>query len=165
MVGCVEKEPKSTFSRFSNFITGRKIVFLITEIKNIFLYSNTDYVRWFLQMWLMERLELISPPDNIDKYTPNCFVRRKKRFSLKMGRHEWGKVFAYCDFSIKWVIPWWKLEKMIGCNTQPFCRLPSLSKLTFYYPCRVKRQYGIAQTIPTGDLRRPYEFPVSQEVE
>ena len=113
----------------------------------------------------MERLELISPPDNIDKYTPNCFVRRKKRFSLKMGRHEWGKVFACCDFSIKWVIPWWKLKKMIGCNTQPFCRLPSLSKLTFYYPCRVKRQYGTAQTIPTGDLRRPYEFPVSQEVE
>ena len=28
-------------------------------------------------MWLMERLELISPPDNIEKYTPNCFVRRK----------------------------------------------------------------------------------------
>ena len=113
----------------------------------------------------MERLELISPPDNIEKYTPNCLVIRKKRFSIKMGRREWSRIFETRDFAIKWVVPWWKIEKMVGVNKQPFCRLPSFSKLTFYYPSRVKRQYGLAQTIPSGDLRRPYEFPVSQDVE
>src|SRR6185437_957375 len=113
-------------------------------------------------MWLMERKELISHPDNIERYTPNCFVRRKKRFS-KMGRHEWKKVFGSCNFTIKWVIPWWKIEKMVGVNKQPFCRLPSLSRVTYYYPYRVKRQYGFLQNIPSTDLRPPFEYPISQE--
>ena len=112
----------------------------------------------------MERLKLINPPDDIHTYVPNCIVRRKKRF-LKIGCREWSKVFAAGDFTINWVVPWWKIEAMIGCSNQAYFRLPSLSRLTFYFPCRVMRQYGLAQTIPTGDLRRPYEFPVSQELE
>ena len=115
-------------------------------------------------MWLMERLGLISPPEDIENYTPTCFVRRKKRIP-KIRRHGWRKVFESRDFAIKWVIPWWKIERMVGVNKQPFCRLPSLSRVTYYYPCRVKRQYGLLRNIPSGDLRPPYEYPVSQEVD
>ena len=115
----------------------------------------------------MERLRLIEPPDNIERYTPNSLVRKKRRFPAKTPSQTWIDFFKSRDFTIQWVVPWWKIEKMIGTNDVPFCRIPSLSVLTFYFPSRVMRQYGREQTIPAvTDRKRPTEpFLYAQNIE
>ena len=93
----------------------------------------------------MERLQLIDPPANIEKYSPNAFVSRRRRFPPGRSYQEWVQFFMFREFEIRWVIPWWKIETMVGVNDAPYCRIPSLSLLTFYFPSRVMRQYGHEQ--------------------
>ena len=96
----------------------------------------------------MERLELFEAPDDIEKYGPNDLVRRKKNYSANMSYEDWKNFFAKREFSIRWVVPWWRLTRMVGTNDTPYCRVPSISKLTFYCPSRLMRQYGLEQVVP-----------------
>ena len=82
----------------------------------------------------MERLELFEAPDDIEKYGPNDLVRRKKNYSANMSYEDWKNFFAKREFSIRWVVPWWRLTRMVGTNDTPYCRVPSISKLTFIVP-------------------------------
>ena len=113
----------------------------------------------------MQRLQLIDPPGNIARYTPNAYVSRRRCFPPSRSYQEWVRFFKYCEFEIRWVIPWWKIKTMVGVNDAPHCRIPSLSVLTFYFPTRVIRQYGHEQRIPPNtDRSRPHEPLLRPEI-
>ena len=48
---------------------------------------------------------------------------------------------------------------MVGTNDTPYCRVPSISRLTFYCPSRLMRQYGLEQVVPRyNDSPREVSF-------
>ena len=108
---------------------------------------------------------MIEPPGNIARYTPNAYVSRRRRFLAGRSYEEWVQFFQRREFEIRWVIPWWKIEAMVGVNDTPHCRIPSLNALTFYFPTRVIRQYGHEQRIPLiTDRSRPREVPLREDI-
>lgn len=57
---------------------------------------------------------------------------------------------------MRWVVPWWGLShQIISKGDIAHIRLLSLEQATFYFPCRLMRQFGHKQRIPYFELNKP----------
>ena len=124
-----------------------------------FLAKSCQYV---LQIWLMDRLSLIVPPENMTNYNTKSFCTRRRRYTQK-PEYDWITEFTYERAEMRWVLPWWGIPRMVAVGNTPVVRISGLKTLTFYFPTRVLRQYGRPQRIPEDDTIRPADKPMSGE--
>ncbi|KMS96332.1 hypothetical protein BVRB_9g226030 [Beta vulgaris subsp. vulgaris] len=102
----------------------------------------------------MERLTLIAPPENMESYNTKSYCTRKRLYTSRSD-DGWAQYFANKDFHIRWVVPWWHIERMMTSDDREGLTISGLWTLTSYFPARLMRQYGRKQVIPDRDTIRP----------
>ncbi len=102
----------------------------------------------------MERLSLIMPPENMESYNTKSYCTRKRSY-LSRSEDSWVRYFASGEAVIRWVVPWWRIQRMMTSDDEEGLTISGLRALTFYFPVRLMRQYGRKQVIPDRDTRRP----------
>ncbi|KMS96341.1 hypothetical protein BVRB_9g226110 [Beta vulgaris subsp. vulgaris] len=102
---------------------------------------------YILQIWLMERLTLIAPPENMESYNTKSYCTRKRLYTSRFD-DGWAQYFANKEFSIRWVVPWWHIERMMTSDDREGLTISGLWTL-------LMRQYGRKQVIPDRDTVRP----------
>lgn len=108
-----------------------------------------------MQIWLSERLKTIEQPLNAMKYNLKSFTMRRNLFPRKTVA-EWMSLLSHGGLSIRWVVPWWFIKEMVGSHeSTPYVRLLGLRKITYFFPTRLLRQYGMKQVIPNLDTEPP----------
>lgn len=62
--------------------------------------------------------------------------------------------------SIAWRCPWLNLPEMsYSMSRQPGIQLIDLTHCVFYFPFRIRRQFGHDQTCPEEGIEYPVAFP------
>src|SRR5918999_1467456 len=107
----------------------------------------------------MEHLNFIEPPVTVERYNPKGLFSRRRVHGL-LTQHEWIVIFAARRTVVRWVVPWWSVQSMVDTVRSPYVRLASLTMLTFYFPVRLRRQYGSRQFIPDTDTLKPLDKPM-----
>ncbi|XP_056689130.1 uncharacterized protein [Spinacia oleracea] len=100
-----------------------------------------------LQAWLMERLMLVAPLENMERYNRKGVTVRPMVYG-RLSLDEWRCALSGVESCIRWVVPWWGIASMRHAPGSTALRVPSLIMLVFYLPARVMRQYGLKQEIP-----------------
>ncbi|KNA23105.1 hypothetical protein SOVF_026910 [Spinacia oleracea] len=106
------------------------------------------------QVWLMERLMLVAPPENMESYNRKGFIVRPMRYG-RLSLDEWRCALSGIESCIRWVVPWWGITAMRYAPGSTALRIPSLTMLVFYSPARVMRQYGLKQEVPDCTEENP----------
>ena len=110
-----------------------------------------------LQVWLMERLDIIAMP-SITDYGPSNFLSTIVLKTECQTKSDWVKLLnKKYNVSIRWNCYWWKcpppLLRSPGSN---HIFLVGLRKVTFYKTNRLLRQFQYEPGIPVGKRRKPF---------
>ena len=84
----------------------------------------------------MERMSLVEPPRNLEKYSAKGFFSRKRVHTQKTS-YEWFLILGDRETRVRWTLPWWGIKSMVHAQRASYVRVASLTKLTFYFPVRV----------------------------
>lgn len=107
----------------------------------------------------MERLSLIVPPENMETYNTKSFCTRKRSYHV-LSVDGWVDFFAHGAVHVRWVVPWWRIPRMVGSSSSAAVRISGLRTFTHFLPHRLARQYGRRQLIPDVDSIMPVDTPV-----
>ena len=110
-----------------------------------------------LEIWLMERLDMIAKP-TIGNYRPSSFLSRAVIKTKCQIESDWVKFLdKKSSTSIQWDYYWWKcpppLLRALGLD---HIFLVGLRRATFNKGDRLLRQFKYEQGIPGGKRRRPF---------
>ena len=111
----------------------------------------------------MEHLRIIDQPQNLEADGVRTFPGRQILYKHK-NEEEWTLFFCHGVPNIRFVIPWWNIDSIIGSSHNcPYIRLLGLSSASYMFPCRVMRQYGMKQIIPPQDCDAPKDVSFRPE--
>jgi len=107
-----------------------------------------------LQVWLMERFGALVPMERA--YSIGSLTSRRLNWALGGSRPN-GYFEDYVRLTtLRWVISWWNITEFSGSSVLtaskglPLC---ALELGLHIHPLRVRRQMGLAQTIPSLDTK------------
>jgi hypothetical protein len=107
-------------------------------------------------------MKLLERPRNEESYTARGFASRRRTIKGDRDIQYWNEIMSEF-FSIRWVIPWWRLTSMTASRTSvPYLQLPGLRFASFVFPDRLLRQYGRKQLIPSRDSTPPRVTEMTQ---
>ena len=132
-------------------LMGLDVVFHGRETQN-FLESPLT-----LQIWLMERLDIISKPTT-GNYRPSSFLSKAVIKTKCQTESDWLKFLdKKSSTSIQWDCYWWKcLPPLLRSLGSDHIFLVGLRRATFYKGDRLFRHFKYEQGIPDGKRRRPF---------
>ncbi len=105
-----------------------------------------------LQMWLLEKLNFLSPT-TINPYKPQHYCCRRVELPGQFSLREWLGYFQTLSWrNIKWFVFIWGCKEQILLRTSgcAMVKLIGLRSTSFYWTSRILRQMGAMQTIPTS---------------
>lgn len=111
----------------------------------------------------MERLSLIAPPENMESYNTRSYCTQQKLFERLDTEDKWLAFLARERKTIRWVVPWWRIPRMVCSGSTSEVCVSGLRTRTFYFPTWLLRQYGRRQSIPVDDAVRLDDVPMVGE--
>ena len=132
-------------------LLGLDSVFLGGESQNFFGSPLT------LQIWLMERLDIIDTPTVAD-YGPGNFLNRTVLKTKCQIESNWVKFLnKKSSVSIRWNFFWWKCPPLLLRSPGlDHIFIVGLRRATFYKIDKLLRQFQYEQGVPGGKRRRPF---------
>ena len=110
-----------------------------------------------MQIWLMERLDMIATP-TVNDYGPKNFLSRTVLKTECQTKSDWVKFLnKKSSVSIRWNYYWWKCPPILlwpPRSNQIF--LVGLRKTTFYKANRILSQFQYEQGISSGKRRKTF---------
>ena len=110
-----------------------------------------------LQIWLIERLDMIAKPTT-SNYGPSSFLSRAIIKTKCQTGSDWVKFLdKKSSTSIQWDCYWWKCPSLLlRSSGSDHIFLVGLQRATFYKGDRLLRQFKYEQGILGGKRRRPF---------
>ena len=110
-----------------------------------------------LQIWLMERLDMIVMPTVVD-YGPSNFLSRTVLKTEYQTKSDWVKFLnKKSSVSIRWNCYWWKCPPpLLRSFRSDHIFIVGLRRATFYKAYRLLRQFQYEQGKPSGKGRKPF---------
>ena len=110
-----------------------------------------------MQIWLMERLNMIATPTIAD-HGPSNFLSRTVLKTEYQTKSDWVKFLnKKSSVSIRWNCYWWKCPPpLLWSLRSDHIFIVGLRKETFYKVDRLLRQFQYKQGMPGGRGRKPF---------
>ena len=119
--------------------------------------QNILGIPFTLQIWLMERLDMIAKP-TVGNYGPSSFLSRAVIKTKCQTESDWVKFLdKKSSTSIQWDCYQWKCPPpLLRSPRSDHIFLVGLQRATFYKGDRLLRQFKYEQGMPGGKRRRPF---------